>query len=96
LPGGVDGVELLPPDRVRMAVEMQKPDHPAGDDYPTDWGLGYHIGGNGSIYGDATAFGHGGYGGSNGFANPRLKLAVGFTRNLFNKADTFRRIVEEL
>lgn len=96
LPDGVDGVRLLPPERVRIATQMQKPDHPKGDDYPKSWGLGYAIGGNNSYYGDATAFGHGGYGGSFGFADPRKGLAVGLTKNLFHKEDTPRLIVNEL
>ena len=39
LPGGVDGIQLLPPDRVKLATALQKPDHPQGEDYPKDWGL---------------------------------------------------------
>lgn len=96
LPSGLDGIELLTPDRVKSATEMQKPDRPEGDGYPRDWGLGYHIGGIGSIYGNLSAFGHGGYGGSNGFADPQLKLAVGLTKNLFHKEDTIRLIIDEL
>jgi len=42
---GVDGVELLPPSRVRLATEPQKPDHPENDDYPRNWVLGYRLGG---------------------------------------------------
>lgn len=95
LPGGVDGVELLPPDRVRLATEMQKPDHPESDDYPKCWGLGYQIGAVDSIYGGLSAFGHQGYGGSIGFADPQLGLAVGFTKNLF-KEDSMRLILDEL
>ncbi|MEI8341921.1 MAG: serine hydrolase domain-containing protein [Verrucomicrobiota bacterium] len=96
LPGGVDGVELLPPARVRLATEMQKPDHPQGDDYPKNWGLGYAIGGNDSLYGDVSAFGHAGYGGSNGFADPQSGLAVGITKNLYHKEDTAGMILKEL
>lgn len=96
LPGGVDGVRLLPHERVRIATEMQKPDHPENDDYPRTWGLGYILGGNGSLYGDASAFGHTGYGGSFGFADPQCGLAVGLTKNLFHREDTPRMIVDEL
>lgn len=96
LPGGVDGVELLPPERVRLATEMQKPAHPENEDYPKDWGLGYHIGGSGSTYGNASAFGHGGYGGSDGFADPEAGLAVGWTRNLFANEGSWRPILDVL
>jgi len=96
LSGGVDGVELLPADRVKQATEMQKPDNTKSGDYPRDWGLGYHIGGEGSRYGDTSAFGHDGYGGSIGFADPQLGLAVGLTKNLFHNEDTPRLIINEL
>lgn len=96
LPGGVDGIELLPPERVRLATVMQKPEHPANEDYPKDSGLGYHIGGNGAYYGNASAFGHGGYGGSDGFADPELRLAVGWTRNLFANEWPWRPILDAL
>lgn len=96
LPGGVDGIELLPPHRVKLATEMQKPDHPERDDYPRDWGLGYKIGGGGSFYGDVSAFGHSGYGGSHGFADPQSMLAVGLTKNLFHKEDTLSEIITVL
>lgn len=96
LPGGVDGIELLPPERVRLATEMQKPEHPENGDYPKDWGLGYHIGGNGAYYGGASAFGHAGYGGSDGFADPELRLAVGWTKNLFEHEWPWRPILDEL
>jgi CubicO group peptidase (beta-lactamase class C family) len=96
LPGGVDGVRLLPPERVRIATAMQKPEHACNDDYPKSWGLGYAIGGGESFYGDASAFGHGGYGGSFGFADPRNGLAVGLTKNFFHREDTPRLIVNEV
>jgi CubicO group peptidase (beta-lactamase class C family) len=94
LPGGVDGVELLPEARVSLATEPQKPDHPEGSDYRTDFGLGYGV--SEVVDGKASVFGHGGYGGSNGFADLRSGLAVGFTRNLFHQEDTARLIFDEL
>lgn len=92
LPGGVDGIELLPPGRIREAIKWQ----PAPDDSPLRMGLGYMIGGEGSIMGNERAFGHGGHGGSMGFANLETGLAFGFTRNLFSSAPTLERIVKEL
>lgn len=94
LPGGVDGIHLLTPERIKLATEPQKPDHPQSEDYRKDWGLGYHTGGE--LYRDESAFGHGGYGGSNGFADPRCRLAVGLTKNLFHKDDTVKLIIDEL
>ena len=97
LPGGVDGVELLPPARVKIATEMQRPDHPQDDKWPRGWGLGYQIETDESA-GQSTlrSFGHGGYGGSIGRAYPALGLAVGVTKNLFSKAGGQQRIIDEL
>ena len=71
LPGGVDGVELLPPARVRLATAAQFTS--AGE--PTGRYLGY-----GPVDREGT-FGHGGYGGSFGLAEPARGLAIGFARN---------------
>jgi len=96
LPGGMDGIELLPPDRVRLATQPQKPDRPIDNDYYRGWGLGYQIGGETNpIYGGPTAFGHPGYGGSIAFADPEHRLAFAFTRNLFT-TDHAPRVVDEL
>lgn len=84
LPGGVDGVELLPPARVLEATAPQGLLIPEGTDSP--WALGYARQPQCAIPGaERPAFGHGGYGGSMGFADPGRKLAVGLTRNAFNK-----------
>ena len=97
LPGGVDGIVLLPPARVRLAIEPQHPAQPVSADYPKGWGLGYQIGEPGSPMGEtAAAFGHGGYGGSRGFADISRGLAVGLTRNLFQENDGSREILDEL
>jgi len=94
-PGGVDGVELLPPGRVRQAVEPQKPT------VPTTMGargLGYGLGGEGVAMGRRqTCFGHGGHGGALGFADLDHGLAVGFARNRLRDpsgVDTARLLVE--
>jgi CubicO group peptidase (beta-lactamase class C family) len=92
LPGGVDGVELLPPERIRKATSWQQ----APDESPLRMGLGYMIGGEGSPMGGAQSFGHGGYGGSLGFADLETGLAFGLTKNLFSSAPTVGEIVNEL
>jgi len=91
LPGGVDGVELLPPERIRLATEAQWPGNAKPGDPPPGHRLGY---GGGPI--SATSFGHGGYGGSLGFANIEHRLAFGFTRNRFVSDASLPRIVETL
>jgi len=89
LPGGVDGVELLPPERIRLATRFQKPNPHSG---------GYQFSGDPELLGtvELPAFGHGGYGGSIGFADPKLGLAVGLTKNLYSKQAAHGLIVSEL
>lgn len=95
LPGGVDGVELLPPERVREATEWVIRPDTAGS--PVTRGLGYHLvecpdGRGGRIRG----FGHGGYGGSMGFASPDRGIAVGFTRNQLANESCWEALLAEL
>jgi CubicO group peptidase (beta-lactamase class C family) len=97
LPGGIDGVSLLPAERIRVATEPQKPD-PADTENPTRWALGYQIGAGYDYLSKRTSgFGHGGFGGSTAFADPEKRLAVCFTRNLYDGGgDTLGAIFEEL
>jgi CubicO group peptidase (beta-lactamase class C family) len=87
LPGGVDGVSLLPERRIRLATERQKPE-PTASDSPRRWALGYQIcAGYPLVSSRMSAFGHDGFGGSMGFADPEVGLAVGFVRNLYGMED---------
>lgn len=86
LPGGVDGVELLPPTRVLEATAPQKRPH---DEEPSSIALGYMISPS-----DDT-FGHPGYGGSFGLAHPVEKWAIGFTRNRFGESDCGHQVLEQ-
>jgi len=79
---GVDGVRLLPAQRVALAARQQT----AEPDQVIRWkvrkGLGYFLHGeNGeSISQSPDSFGHPGAGGSVGYADPFHGLAVGFTK----------------
>jgi CubicO group peptidase (beta-lactamase class C family) len=89
LPGGVDGVELLPPDRIREATTLQLPRPEPQEGFPFLFSLGYMQGSPTIGIGPETsAFGHGGYGGSHGYANPARGFAVGITKNRFYDNDT--------
>jgi CubicO group peptidase (beta-lactamase class C family) len=95
VPGGVDGVELLPPDQIARATEFQNIKTVENIDSP--FGLGYQrIPEHAPSGATQPAFGHGGYGGSTGFADPNRKLAVALTKNLFNKNETPGLIVSEI
>ena len=88
LPGGVDGLELLSPARVKMACAPLV----TFDGEPSGFGLGYQIG----MFERARAFGHGGYGGSIGMADRASGWAFGFARNRFTDHDAVRAVWEAL
>jgi CubicO group peptidase (beta-lactamase class C family) len=91
LPGGVDGVELLPPERIRLALEENIPkEHPAGEPLPSHR-LGYAVGAGPF---SPKSFGHGGAGGSFAFADPASGVAFGFTRNRFVAENSLARVLE--
>ena len=93
-PGGVDGVELLSPVRVRAAAGLQLAAKAEGK--PSQ-ALGYQLGGYSPGMGSRwTAFGHGGYGGALGYADPECGLAVGLTKNLFSARSSRDEILREL
>jgi CubicO group peptidase (beta-lactamase class C family) len=94
LPGGVDGVELLPPLRIKLATELQRPGQPQEGEPSQNRALGYMLGwACGNI---GSSFGHGGYGGSLGFADSEFMLALGLTKNLFHEQDTVGQILKEV
>jgi CubicO group peptidase (beta-lactamase class C family) len=79
---GVDGVRLLPAERVREATTLQ----PSGLDVvlgePVSRGLGYGLAGSNPAMSKRTsAFGHRGVGGSIGFADPEYGLAFALLKN---------------
>jgi CubicO group peptidase (beta-lactamase class C family) len=95
LPGGLDGVELMPPQRLREATRWQTRMDAEG--LPSTRGLGYDLiafspDGKSILRG----FGHGGYGGSMGFAIPDLGLAFGYTRNRLNATATWSEFLTAL
>ncbi|MDG0808663.1 serine hydrolase domain-containing protein [Cohnella rhizosphaerae] len=93
LPGGIDGVQLLPDSRMKAATAPLR----LKDDVPLPRGMGYVLGQEGDIMGGSLRiFGHGGYGGSIAFADPESGLAVGFTKNLYSPNDAGSTIMEEL
>lgn len=92
LPGGVDGVELLSPEWVKKVTTFGEAD-PDG----TNHVLGYGLHGDRPPLGQpAPAFGHGGHGGSNAFANVAHHYAVGFTRNRFDDGEAPKVIFEAI
>jgi CubicO group peptidase (beta-lactamase class C family) len=79
---GVDGVRLLPAERVREATILQpgRLDVVLGE--PVSRGLGYGLGGSNPAMSKRTsAFGHRGVGGAIGFADPEYRFAFALLKN---------------
>jgi CubicO group peptidase (beta-lactamase class C family) len=91
--GEVDGVRLLPPDRVAevTAVSSRGTDEVFG--MPTTWGLGYGIGGPDPGQERPTTFGVGGVGGSFACGDTATGIAWAVTKNrISNDFSTSTRI----
>lgn len=99
LPGGVDGVEILPPSRMAIATNPKIGTYNKNSTpNPTLWSLGYALNNGVSAMEEKkiSPFGHGGYGGAMGFADPKHNLAVGITKNLFSKENIGPQVIQEL
>jgi CubicO group peptidase (beta-lactamase class C family) len=86
--GILDGTRILSAERVELIRALQTDAHDIVSDARIRKGLGYFLSGN-PVQGGSVAlgnregvFGHGGNGGSQGFADPERKSAFGLTKNL--------------
>jgi CubicO group peptidase (beta-lactamase class C family) len=78
----VDGVRLLPPERLREATAVSSSGTDQVFGMPSAWALGYSVGLLGSTPQDSpTAFGVGGAGGSFAFGDTATGIAFAFTKN---------------
>jgi CubicO group peptidase (beta-lactamase class C family) len=83
--GELDGVRLFSEERVRRLSERQtfRPDKILI--IPIGWALGYMTGQPGwSMGARTTAFGHPGFGGSIGFADPEIEMSFGLVLNMID------------
>jgi CubicO group peptidase (beta-lactamase class C family) len=85
---GVDGVRLLPVDRVREATTLQPDGLDVVLEEPVSLGLGYFLGQSDTAMSERTsAFGHPAFGGSIGFADPDYKFAFALLKNRLDFRD---------
>jgi CubicO group peptidase (beta-lactamase class C family) len=86
--GILDGMRILSAERVDMIRTLQTDEYDLVSDARIRKGLGYFLGGDPAQGGSVAmgnregVFGHGGNGGSQGFADPERKFAFGLTKNL--------------
>lgn len=78
--GGISDARILSPDSIAglQAVRSDRPDRLLG---PGSWGAGVMINREGLFGPGPRAFGHCGWGGSFGYADPELRIGVGYTPN---------------
>lgn len=85
--GLLDGRRLLSEQLCREATSVQRQGWDVLLERPVAWGLGFQIEADGS-------WGHGGLGGSGGYALPELQLAFGYVTNLMADDDRSDRLAE--
>ncbi|NLG27288.1 MAG: beta-lactamase family protein [Chloroflexi bacterium] len=81
LVGPVDGARLLSAERLALALTPQTPVTNLETGQPAPWALGYAPFGPPSAPGALPPFGHGGAGGSIGYADPAHRIAFALTKN---------------
>jgi len=81
--GELDGVRVLPEERIRAGIELQTLEMDEIYKVRVRRALGYRRGKDTGPYASPDAFGHVGGGGSFGYADPTRKLAIGFAKNYF-------------
>ena len=80
--GTLEGVTLCRPETLERASMVAASGPDLVLQMAMDWGLGYVVNAAKSIYGpNPRSYGHTGYGGSFGFADPDARLAVGYAMN---------------
>jgi CubicO group peptidase (beta-lactamase class C family) len=85
--GELDGRRLLSAELCREATSVQRSGWDVLLERPVAWGLGFQVEPDGS-------WGHGGLGGSGGYALPELDLAFGYVTNLMADGDRSDRLAE--
>ncbi|HEX6127402.1 MAG TPA: serine hydrolase domain-containing protein [Candidatus Limnocylindria bacterium] len=77
--GELEGRRVLTAETCRAATSVQSSGHDAFLERHVDWGLGLQV--------EDGTFGHGGLGGSGGYADPALDLAFGYVTDLMAEHD---------
>ena len=79
--GTIEGKRLVKPETIRAMTELQIEGHDEVLNMPSRWGAGYILN-VGGLYGpNDEAFGHSGWGGSFGMADPKTGLGISYVMN---------------
>jgi CubicO group peptidase (beta-lactamase class C family) len=81
--GELDGVRIMPEDRIRAGIELQTFEWDEIYRVRVRRSLGYRRGRDCGPLASPEAFGHVGGGGSFGYADPARRLSIGFAKNYF-------------
>ncbi len=80
--GGIGGATLCRAETIANASGVQTSGVDLVLQFPITWGLGYIVNADKALYGpNPRSFGHTGYGGSFGFADPDAHVSVGYAMN---------------
>jgi CubicO group peptidase (beta-lactamase class C family) len=80
--GSLDGSTLCRAETLARASAVQASGPDLVLQFPMHWGLGYIVNADKALYGpNPRSFGHTGYGGSFGFADPDARLSMGYAMN---------------
>lgn len=83
----MDGMELVDAQALERATSLQIDNEDLVLRFPMTWGIGFGLNAGMKVYGpNDQAFGHHGWGGSFGFADPVAKLGVGYAMNFMREA----------
>lgn len=82
----IAGVEIVSQKALVAATSVQIENEDLVLRFPISWGIGFALNRSTPMYGpNATAFGHHGWGGSFGFADPEAGLGVGYAMNFMRE-----------
>ena len=84
----IDGAELVSKEKLDAATTIQIENEDLVIGLPICWGVGFAINKGLGVYGpNEESFGHHGWGGSFGFADPQKKLGVAYAMNFMREVD---------
>jgi CubicO group peptidase (beta-lactamase class C family) len=83
----IEGVEIVTEEALHEVTQLQIENEDLVLRFPMTWGIGFGLNAGMKVYGpNGESFGHHGWGGSFGFADPVARLGVGYAMNFMREA----------